>query len=142
MSQATHPPPEHPEQLGLLFAERANRGDLDGMLALYEGSATFVGPDGVSATGKENIRVRLVELLAMAPKITNADADCVIADDVALMCRRWSMRLGVLDAYAAAVDGESTEVARRQPGGGWLYVIDHPAVPAVPAVPAASEAPR
>jgi ketosteroid isomerase-like protein len=136
MSGATAIPPEDPEQLGTLFAERANRGDLDGMLALYEDTATFVGPDGVSASGKQDIRVRLDGLLAMAPQITNTDSKIVVAGDIALMSNRWTMRLGVLDDDAAGVDGESTEVARRQPRGGWLYVIDHPSVVA------ASEAPR
>ena len=35
-----------PNQLGWAFAERATAGDLEGMLALYEAGATFVGPDG------------------------------------------------------------------------------------------------
>ena len=128
MSRAMHVPPDDPEQLGKLFAERANRGDLEGMLALYEDAATFVGPDGASASGKEDIRVRLDWLLAMAPHITNTDGELVLAGDIALMSNRWTMRLGALDGEAASVDGQSTEVARRQPGGGWLYVIDRPSV--------------
>lgn len=128
MSGATRLPPADPEQLGTLFAERANRGDLEGMLALYEETATFVGPDGVSASGKENIRVRLDGLLALGPQITNTGSTIVVADDVALMSNRWTMKLGVLNEDAAGVSGQSTEVARRQPGGGWLYVIDHPSV--------------
>ncbi len=130
MSAATSIPPDGPEQLATLFAERANRGDLEGMLALYEQTATFVGPDGNSASGKEEIRVRFDELLAMAPRITNSDSDIVVAGDVALMSNRWTMRLDALGEDAPSVDGQSTEVARRQPGGGWLYVIDHPSVPA------------
>jgi ketosteroid isomerase-like protein len=131
MSGATEIPPEDPEQLATLFAELATRGDLDGMLALYEDAAMFVGPDGVSASGKDNIRIRLDGLLAMKPRITNADSDILVAGDIALMSNRWSMRLGALDDDAAGVNGQSTEVARRQPGGGWLYVIDHPSVLAI-----------
>ncbi|HEV2945353.1 MAG TPA: hypothetical protein VGX26_09590, partial [Solirubrobacteraceae bacterium] len=37
---------DDPGQLSGLFADRANAGDLEGMLALYEQDATFVGPDG------------------------------------------------------------------------------------------------
>lgn len=128
MSRAIQIAPDDPEQLGMLFAERANRGDLEGMLELYEDTATFVGPDGISASGKEDIRLRLNGLLAMAPQITNTDSDLVLAGDVALMSTHWTMRLGILDGDAASVDGQSTEVARRQPGGGWLYVIDRPSV--------------
>jgi enoyl-CoA hydratase len=45
------------------------------------------------------------------------------------------MTLGIADGDPAGLDGISTEVARRQPDGGWLYVIDNPALAAgAPAV--------
>jgi ketosteroid isomerase-like protein len=128
MSTARTAPPHDPAQLGQLFAERVNARDLDGMLALYEDTATFVGPDGVSAAGKREIRVRLEGLLAMAPQITATDSDVVVAHDVVLMSNRWTMKLGVLDNDAPSLDGRSTEVARRQGDGSWLYVIDNPTV--------------
>jgi ketosteroid isomerase-like protein len=128
MSAARTATTEEPGQLGQLFAERVNARDLDGMLALYENTATFVGLDGVSAAGKREIRVRLEGLLAMAPQITATDSDVVIAHDVALMCNHWTMKLGVLDNDAPSLDGRSTEVARRQSDGSWLYVIDNPTV--------------
>ena len=53
-----------------------------------------------------------------------------MAGDVALMSNRWRMTLGVEGGEQAGVDGVSTEVARRQPDGGWLYVIDNPALAA------------
>lgn len=120
-----------PEQLGRLFAERANAGDLEGLLALYEDSATLVGPDGGSASGSDAIRERLEGLLAMAPHITPTSSRVVMAGDVALMSNRWRMSLGVGDGELAGLDGASTEVARRQPDGGWLYVIDNPALVAL-----------
>jgi enoyl-CoA hydratase len=128
MTQEPAIPTDDPGQLGRLFAERANAGDLEGMLALYEDSATFVGPDGGSAAGSDAIRNRLEGLLAMKPKITPTSSQVVIAGDVALMSNRWRMTLGVGDGEPAGLDGESTEVARRQPDGGWLYVIDNPAL--------------
>jgi ketosteroid isomerase-like protein len=128
MSTARTAPPDDPGQLGQLFAERANDRDLDGLLALYEDLATFVGPDGESASGKPEIRARLEGLLAMAPQITATDSDVVIAHDVALMSNRWAMKLGGLDSDSPSIDGRSTEVARRQYDGGWLYVIDNPAL--------------
>jgi ketosteroid isomerase-like protein len=59
-----------PEQLGRLFAQCVNAGDLDGLIALYEDGATFLGPDGASASGRDEIRGRLQDLLAMKPEIT------------------------------------------------------------------------
>jgi len=135
MTQQTAIPTDDPAQLGRLFAERANAGDLDGMLALYEHSATFIGPDGASASGRDAIRGRLEDLLAMKPKITATGSQVVIAGEVALISNRWRMTLGTSEGKQAGVDGESTEVARRQPDGGWRYAIDHPALAAAaPAV--------
>ncbi len=126
MSQEIPIPTDDPEQLGRLFAERANAGDLDGMLALYEDDATFVGPDGGSASGSDAIRARLEGLIAMKPRITPTGGQVTMARDVALIFNRWRMTLGVGDGEPTGVDGASTEVARRQPDGGWLYVIDNP----------------
>jgi enoyl-CoA hydratase len=123
---------DDPEQLSRLFAERANTGDLEGMLELYEDEATFLGPDGGSASGSDAIRGRLEGLLAMKPQITPTSSQMVMAGDVALMSNRWRMTLGVEGGEQAGVDGVSTEVARRQPDGGWRYVIDNPALAAVP----------
>jgi len=118
---------DDPGQLGQLFAERANAGDLEGMLALYEQDATFIGPDGASASGRDAIRERLAGLLAMHPGITATSSQVVVAGDVALMSGRWRMTLGANESETAEFDGASTEIARRQPDGGWLYLIDNPA---------------
>lgn len=117
---------DDPGQLGRLFAERANAGDLEGMLALYEDDATFVGPDGASASGRAAIRERLEGLLAIGPQIIATSCEVVMAGDVALMSNRFRITLGVEDGDGAGFDGASTEIARRQPDGGWLYLIDHP----------------
>jgi len=115
-----------PEQLGRIFAERVNAGDLEGLVALYEQGATFVGPDGASASGIDAIRERLEGLLAMASRITLTSSRAIIADDIALMSNRWQMSLRAGDGEPAGLHGASSEVARRQPSGGWLYAIDNP----------------
>jgi len=116
-----------PEQLCRLFADRVNTGDLEGLVALYEEQATFVGPDGVSASGIDAIRERLEDLLAMAPRITATSSRAVVAGDIALMFNGWQMSLTAGEGELAGLHGKSTEVARQQPGGGWLYAIDNPA---------------
>jgi enoyl-CoA hydratase len=82
----------------------------------------------VSASGSDGIRERLESLLAMSPHITTTGGEVVMAGDVALMSSRWRMSLGAGDGELAGLEGTSTEVARRQPDGGWLYVIDNPAL--------------
>jgi enoyl-CoA hydratase len=121
---------DDPEELGRLFAERVSAGDLDGLVSLYEESATLVSPDGSSASGRDAIRERLAALLAMTPAITLTSSRAVMAGDVALMSNRWRMSLGGEANVPAGFDGTSTEVARRQPDGGWLYVIDTPSLAA------------
>jgi enoyl-CoA hydratase len=121
---------DDPEQLGRLFAECANAGNLEGMLALYEHGATFVGPDGQSVSGSDAICGRLEGLLAMKPEITPTSSHVVVSGDLALMSNRWSMTLGAGDGESAGLDGVSIEVARRQPDGGWLYAIDNPVLTA------------
>jgi ketosteroid isomerase-like protein len=150
-------PARDPGQLGRLFAERASVGDLEGLLALYEDEATFVGPDGARASGRNAIRERLRDLLAIAPRITPGGSGVVIAGDVALISSGWRMTLGSRDGEPAetedgledglegvlkgGLEGESTEVARRQGDGSWLYVIDNPTLAAAaPAVSPAAQA--
>jgi enoyl-CoA hydratase len=114
-----------PTELSGLFAERVSGGDLDGLLELYEEGAKLVGPDGTNADGREAIRKRLQALLAMAPRVTSAESQAVYGGDIALLSNRWRMTLG--SDEGAGLEGVSTEVARRQEDGSWLYVIDDPA---------------
>lgn len=118
---------EDPEELPSLFAARASAGDLQGLLALYEEGAMLVGPDGEQACGAEAVCARLEGLLAMAPQIVNAGGRALVVGDIALMSNSWRMTLSREGQGSAAFEASSTEVARRQPDGGWLYVIDDPA---------------
>ena len=116
-----------PAELPHLFAERASAGDIEGLIALYEDRATLVGPDGVAAAGKQAIRERLEQLLAMTPHITPTHSRTMVADDIALMSGDWQLRLVTGEGgEAMSFESSSTEVARRQHDGSWLYVIDDP----------------
>jgi ketosteroid isomerase-like protein len=115
-----------PDDLHRIFAARANAGDLEGMVALYEDAAAFVEPDGTIATGGEAIREHLLGVLALSPEITPIDSKCVIAGDIALLSNHWRMTVGAGDGQRAELEGTSMEVARRKPDAGWRYVIDDP----------------
>ena len=45
-----------PEDLGRMFIERANAGDVDGLVALYEPGAVLAFPPGKITTGSQAIR--------------------------------------------------------------------------------------
>jgi uncharacterized protein (TIGR02246 family) len=119
-----------PDDLARRFAERVNAADLDGILRLYEPTATFVAPDGSHATGHAEIRRMLSEMLTAEPRITDVvGIESAFAGDLALMTNRWQMTFGAL-AGAPAITGSSVEVVRRQADGSWLYAIDRPAADA------------
>jgi ketosteroid isomerase-like protein len=69
-----------PADLGRLFAEQVSAGDIEGMVALYERDAKFVGPDGAEANGHEEIRARLEVLLAARPILASGQHRTIYAE--------------------------------------------------------------
>ncbi|HYT10478.1 MAG TPA: nuclear transport factor 2 family protein [Mycobacteriales bacterium] len=117
MPTGGHQPAREPEDLGRLFVERANAGDLDGLVALYEPGAVLAFPAGQLSSGHVTIRRVYADLLATKPTLTPGEQQPAIRNgDLALT----STRLAGGDATA--------EVARRQPDGTWLWLIDQPAI--------------
>ncbi|GDY28512.1 hypothetical protein GTS_01450 [Gandjariella thermophila] len=95
---------------------RANAGDVEGLVALYESDAVLALPDGAVATGTEAIREVYRRLLADRPTFTPvAQRPALCHGDLALTSTR-------------IPGGATTEVARRQPDGTWLWIIDQPNV--------------
>ena len=103
-----------PEDLGAFFLERANAGDVEGLVALYEPGAVLAFAPGRVATGRDEIRGAYRELLADRPVLTSDG-------------QRPSLRNGDLALTSTRLPGGGTtaEVARRQPDGTWLWAIDH-----------------
>jgi ketosteroid isomerase-like protein len=105
-----------PEDLGEYFLERANDGDVEGLVALYEPGAVLAFPPGQLAAGHDEIRAVYAELLAGRPVFSSAGQQPVIRHgDLALTSTR------------LPGGGATVEVARRQPDGSWRWVIDQPA---------------
>jgi ketosteroid isomerase-like protein len=112
-----------PEDLGRLFVQRFNAGDVNGLVALYEPNAVLALPDGQAAAGVDRILEAHQRLAADTPMIEPAT-------------ERRTIRSGDLALTSTQLaDGTVTvEVARRQPDGSWRWVIDQPSVcPAPPA---------
>ena len=108
-----HEPATEPNDLERYFVLRANEGDIDGLVALYEANAVIDLGGGKLAVGHEEIRVLLTDFLAGRPQLDPSDqAPALISGDIALTSSRLS-------------NGDVTaEVARRQPDGNWLWVVD------------------
>lgn len=104
-----------PEDLGRFFVERANAGDLEGLVELYEPDAVLAAPPGTVSSGREEIRRAHEQFLAGRPTLTGESRPALRFGDLALTSTRFP-------------GGATVEVARRQPDGTWLWVIDQPGI--------------
>jgi ketosteroid isomerase-like protein len=106
---------KEPNDLGRFFVERANAGDLEGLVAIYEPGAVLDFPRGTIAVGTEQIRAVFEAMLAKRPQFRPGEQrPALICGDLALTSTK------------SPGGGITTEVARRQPDGTWLWVIDQP----------------
>lgn len=101
--------------MGRLFLERANEGDVDGVVALYEPDAVLASPDGTSARGTAAIRSFYERVLADRPTFVGDVQPALRVGDLALTSTRFR-------------GGATAEVARREPDGHWLWLADQPNV--------------
>lgn len=119
--------PAEPGDIQRRFAEAMSSGKIDAVLALYEPGATLVvPPSGGAVTGLPAIREALERVLALKGKMVLDTVYCIQSGDVALLRGKWSLIGTGSDGEPVTMEGESSEVARRQPDGRWLYVLDHP----------------
>lgn len=113
-----------PEDLARLFVERANAKDADGLAALYAPDAVLAYPPGSTTVGREAIRAVCERLVAYAPQPFEVEE--------ALPTVRYG-DLALTSTKPADGTGGRVQVARRQPDGTWLRIIDRPeAAPARP----------
>jgi ketosteroid isomerase-like protein len=106
-------PVRDPQDLERLLVSRQRAGDLDGMVALYEPDAIIDRGGGQLAVGKEAIRALFAGHIAAGRKFEIGEQRAaVVSGDLALTSTRFA-------------DGTVTsEIARRQSDGTWLWVID------------------
>ena len=113
MGSLMHEPAKEPNDLERFFVERANTGDIKGLVSLYESNATLVSDDGDVAIGLDEIRKFFIKYLTSRPRLTPSNqAPALCVGNLALT----SSRLDNGDITA--------EIARRQPDGNWLWVVD------------------
>lgn len=116
-SRKTWEAARNPEDLARCFVVRANAGDVDGLVALYEPDAILAGPEGQVMTGTDAIRRFYAALLADRPTFQAGN-------------QRPALRHGDLALTSSRlVNGIVTaEVARQRPNGTWLWAIDQPVI--------------
>ena len=113
----THEVAHEPNDLVRYFIERANAKDVDGLVALYEPDAVVAFPPGSLTRGHAEIRKLYEGFVAGVPPLVLGEVHTALVSGNLAM------------TTATQVNGDvSVEIARRQEGGGWLWVVDQPGV--------------
>jgi uncharacterized protein (TIGR02246 family) len=109
-----------PEDLARLFVRYARAGDAEGLAALYEPEAVLAYPPGQVTIGRDAIRAVFEKMVTMSlpPPGPEETLPTVRNGDLALTSTR-----------PADNTGGRVQVARRQPDGRWLRIIDRPELP-------------
>jgi uncharacterized protein (TIGR02246 family) len=109
-----------------VFEHAFNAGDLEALMALYEPDAALIPQPGAVAEGTAAIRDSLRWFLDRGGQITLATKLVLRVGDLAFLSNRWSLTGATMpDGSPAELGATTAEVARRQPDGSWLYVIDN-----------------
>lgn len=103
----------NPNELEQLFVSRANAGDIDGLVSLYECGAVLRSADGELIAGRDGLKRFFSDLLAERPVLSRSKQFAALSTgDLALTASRHD-------------SGDvSVEIARRQPDGSWRWVVD------------------
>lgn len=120
----------NPEYLHTEFSRAFAARDIEGLLGLYEDDAKFIDMEGNEVHGKAGIKEALEGFLAAAGPDgvmtleTNYAYEC---GDLAMLSNSWVLKATGPDGQPLEMAGKTVEVARKQPDGGWLMVLDNPA---------------
>ncbi|MDH5666589.1 MAG: DUF4440 domain-containing protein [Nitrospira sp.] len=115
-----------PQELQSLFVAAFNNSDLEALLALYEPNAALATQSGVPQVGRDKMEDSFRTIIGMKGKMAIDTTYAVETDGIALLRGSWSIESLTPVGKAVMMKGQSIEVARRQPDGSWLFVIDHP----------------
>ena len=119
-------PARTPEELDVLFANAINAGDIEAAIELYEPGACLMPDPGQVALGISAVREALGGLIAMKPRIRLDVKKLAETEGIALTTSKWVLEGTGPDGKPVKAEGQSAEVARRQPDGTWRFVIDNP----------------
>lgn len=106
-----------PEDITNLFVQRLNERDAAGMAELYAPDAVMAYPPGQTTVGRDAIRAVLAEFAA--------HARLPVPQEESLPALRYG-DLALTSTPSKDGTGIRVQVARRQPDGSWLRVIDRP----------------
>jgi len=116
----------NPAEIHQLFLDAFNRGDVEGMVALYEPGAVLI-VTGQPVIAHDAIRETYRRLFARNGRMQLETHSFVESPDgLAVLHASWTFQFRSADGNVTTSRGISTEVVRRQADGTWLFVIDEP----------------
>jgi ketosteroid isomerase-like protein len=115
-----------PQEINNYYNEAFRAGDLEQLVALYEPNAVLAPAPGQLVIGREAIKEKLRGLLSFTGKLYDENQSCVEFENLAMLRANWKFIGTDPEGNSVEIGGGSSKVARRQPDGSWLYVIDLP----------------
>ena len=109
-----------PESVSSQLEALLRKGDLEGLLKLYENEAVFADFDG-TAVGLAEVRSAHQKFIDSGLVLTLNDSVVFEVDDIALVHWSWTVDNG----DGTSMEGASAEVLRRQADGSWKFIIDN-----------------
>lgn len=101
-------------------------GDLEGVMASYESTATIVFEPGQPVGDDSAQRAAFAQFFAVNPRFEYGAHEVLIAGDIAVHTAPWTMRGTAPDGSPIEQNGLSVAVLRRQKNGEWKMVVDNP----------------
>jgi uncharacterized protein (TIGR02246 family) len=115
-----------PEEVHEQFARYFSAGDVEALMSLYEPGATMLPTPGPAVSGLAAIRELITTFVALKPQMVLQVKKVLRAGDIALIFSSWTLTETNANGEATGRSGQTSDVARRQPDGTWLLLIDVP----------------
>lgn len=110
----------------LVFMERFNAGDIDGLLAMNAPGVVFVPAPGQPVSEPEAVRAGLEQFLGLGGQIRMAPRHAFVSGTVGLAIADWTLEGTAPDGSPLSLAGSTTDVAVFDETHGWRVAIDNP----------------
>ena len=114
-----------PEQWYEIFSEALASSDLEQAASLFDAEAVFVVQPGQLANDSAGIRAGLEGFIAMKPTLNFEQVGTIIAGDICLSRAKWTLSGTGPSGNPIQMEGESTDILRRQADGSWNILVDN-----------------